>query len=202
MTGTKPVIHFTYSKTNVQRQLRRICFTGVRGVGKSSLLREIQIQDLNLFFASGSDILQEMMGDTYSQFEFLPENKKYAYRLKIRETLENKQKQNNKDLLVDSHLTVYNMKTDRIDVIFTHRDYEFYTDIILLDSTPELILDHRQRDAKKKRITDSGIIQRELVFERKMAREVSKNYGINLHIIQMKNDAVYDLENIIKCHNN
>ena len=41
MTGTKPVFSFSdYSQDN-QNSLRRICFTGVRGVGKSSVLKEI-----------------------------------------------------------------------------------------------------------------------------------------------------------------
>ncbi|WP_342304928.1 hypothetical protein [Methanolobus sp. ZRKC5] len=77
MTGTKPVFSFSDSSQDDLNPLRRICFTGVRGVGKSTVMEEI-------------------------------------------------------------------------DVIFTHMDYEFYTDIILLDSYPERIQDHRQRDTKKK----------------------------------------------------
>jgi adenylate kinase len=177
--------------------LRRICFTGVRGVGKSSVLKEINKEKLNFSFTSGSDILQDMMGEAYSQFEFLPEYKKYAYRLKIRDTLHKMQEENNNDLLVDSHLTVYNLKTKEIDVIFTHMDYGFYTDIILLDSYPERILDHRQRDSKKKRITDLNVIRQELDFERRIASEISEKYGIRLYVIQMGDDAALNLEKIL-----
>lgn len=177
--------------------LRRICFTGVRGVGKSSVLKELNTEDLNVCFTSGSDILQEMMGDAYSQFEYLPEQRKYAYRLKIRENLQSLQEQTGKDLLVDSHLTVYNLKTGEIDVIFTHMDYDFYTDIILLDSYPERILDHRQRDANKKRITDLDIIRLELDFERLKAAEISEKYRIRLHVIQMGENAAEKVINIL-----
>lgn len=180
------------------KSLRRICFTCVRGVGKSSVLKELNTEDLNVCFTTGSDILQEMMGDAYSLFEYLPEYRKYAYRLKIREKLQSLQEQTRKDLLVDSHITVYNLKTGGTDVIFTHLDYEFYTDIILLDSYPERILDHRQRDTKKKRVTDMDIIQKELEFERCKAAEISDKYGIKLHMIQMGEGATKELDKILK----
>lgn len=197
MTGTKTVLSFSDFHQVNKSSLRRICFTGVRGIGKSTVLEEIEKQGLNVCFSSGSNILQEMMGEKYAQFEFLPEDEKYTYRLKIRDRLQRIQETNKKDLLVDSHLTVYNLKTEDIDVIFTHMDYEFYTDIILLDSYPERILDHRQRDTKKKRITDLEVIRRELDFERQKAAEISTKYGIRLHIIEMGEDAAQRLESIL-----
>ncbi|MFA0822730.1 MAG: AAA family ATPase [Methanomethylovorans sp.] len=202
MTGNKLVIPSSETlQDNLnlpeRSSLRRICFTGVRGVGKSSVLQEINKEDINVCFTSGSDILQYMMGDAYSQFEFFPEYKKYGYRLKIRDTLHKIQEENGMDLLVDSHLTVYNLKSGEIDVIFTHMDYEFYTDIILLDSYPERILDHRQRDTKKKRITNLAIIRDELNFERRKAAEISKRYGIRLHVVQMGEDAAEKMIDIL-----
>lgn len=202
MTGIKPVSYFSKPLSedmlvNEVSSLRRICFTGVRGVGKSTLMGELNKLNLNICFTSGSDILQEMMGDTYSQFEYLPEYQKYACRLKIRDILYKMQEQTSKDLLVDSHLTVYNLKTQNIDVIFTHMDYGFYTDIILLDSNPERILIHRQRDVKKKRIVDEDIIKKELDFERKMAEEIAKEHGMQLHVIHMREDATDNLKKIL-----
>jgi adenylate kinase len=197
MTGTKPVFSFSDSSLDNLNSLRRICFTGVRGVGKSSVLKEINKHNLNMCFASGSDILKDMMGESYSQFEFLPEYKKYAYRLKIRDILQKMQENTDKHLLVDSHLTVYNLKTADIDLIFTHMDYEFYTDIILLDSYPERILDHRERDTQKKRITDLNIIRKELEFERQKAMSISNEYGINLHVVEMGDNAAAMIENIL-----
>lgn len=202
MTGINPFLSSLENSqnslnTNANKPLRRICFTGVRGVGKSTVLKEINKKNTNMCFTSGSDILQEMMRDSYAQFEYLPGYKKYAYRLKIRDILYKKQEDDRNDLLVDSHLTVYNLKTGDIDVIFTHMDYEFYTDIILLDSTPELILAHRQRDTKKKRIIDLDIIRKELDFERNMAVKISIDHGIRLHEIQMGEDATNNLERIL-----
>lgn len=178
--------------------LRRICFTGVRGVGKSTLLREIDKEGLDICFTSGSGILQEMMGDAYSHFEFLPEYKKYAYRLKIRDTLQKIQEHQSKDLLVDSHLTVYNLKTGDIDVIFTHMDYDFYTDMILLDSTPERVYTYRIRDKSKKRITDKELIHEELEFEKQMAKNICDEHGLRLHIIKMDDTAAEKMK-IILC---
>jgi len=197
MTGTKSFFPFKENSSDDMSSLRRICFTGVRGVGKSSVLQEVNKEEMNLCFTSGSDILQDMMGEAYVKFEFLPEYRKYAYRLKISDALHKVQKNNRKDLLVDSHLTVYNLNSGKIDVIFTHMDYEFYTDIILLDSYPERILDHRQRDTKKKRITDLDIIRKELDFERCKATEIARSHGIRLHAIQMGEDAAQNLERVL-----
>ncbi len=178
--------------------LRRFCFTGVRGTGKTSLLNKVKPQNPEVHCISGSDVLREIMGgEAYSGFEFLPEEEKYAYRLKINKRLNKIQLDTDKHLLVDSHLTVYNLKTGDIDNIFTHRDYEFYTDLVLLDSTPEIVYQHRIKDSKKKRIVDLEIIERELGVERETAFQVAKEHGINLHIIRMNEKAVENLSRVL-----
>lgn len=183
---------------NYTTSLRRICFTGVRGVGKSTVLKDIYRQNLNMCFASGSDILPEMMGDAYAQFEDLPEYTKYAYRLKIRETLQKTQDMQDKDRLVYSHLTVYNLKTGEIDAIFTHMDYNFYTDIILLDSTPERVYTHRVRATSKNRIIDQELIRKELEFERLEAMRISAEHEIRLHIIEMDDTVIEKMVYILR----
>jgi adenylate kinase len=85
----------------------------------------------------------------------------------------------------------------RAESAFTEKDLEFYTDIILLDSYPERILDHRQRDTTKKRIIDLEVIRRELDFERQKVAEVSKKYGIRLHVVEMGEAASERLESIL-----
>ena len=106
--------------------LRRICFTGIRGVGKTTLLKNISEHNPDVFFISGSDILQKLMGESYNQFEFLPEKEKYIYRLKLNDFLWKVQYSTGKSLLVDCHLTVYNLITGGIDMIFTHKDFDFF----------------------------------------------------------------------------
>jgi predicted AAA+ superfamily ATPase len=103
----------------ISNSFRRICFTGIRGTGKTTLVETVKQQNPDIYFMSGSDILQKLMGKSYSQFEFLPENDKYAYRLKVNQILCETQRENQTDLLVDSHLTVLNLKNGGIDTIFT-----------------------------------------------------------------------------------
>ena len=182
--------------TNIN-SLRRICFTGVRGVGKTTLLKEINEQLPEIVSISGSDILQDLMGEAYNQFEFLPEKEKYLHRLKLNEVRWEIQRAAGKDMLVDCHLTVYNLKTGEIDMIFTQKDFEFFTELILLHSTPEKILTHRKRDTTKERIVELEIIKRELDFERKMALKITKDYGIKLHIVQMDERAIDNLNRIL-----
>ncbi|WP_319507740.1 ATP-binding protein [uncultured Methanolobus sp.] len=176
---------------------RRFCFTGVRGVGKSTVINRIRSSVPDIKFVSGSDLLYEMMGEDYKHFEYLPEAEKFALRIKLNDLLQTIQKDAAKDLVVDSHLTVFNLKTHVIDTIFTDKDLEFYTDIILLDSYPEKIYDHRIRDVSKKRIVDKEIIAKELDFERRIASEIPEKYGIRCHVIQMGEDAALNLKKIL-----
>ena len=176
-------------KTKASPVLRRFCFTGVRGVGKSTIINRIQSHVPGIKFVSGSDLLHDMMGEGYKHFEYLPEAEKYDLRIKLNSLLQSIQKDAAKDLVVDSHLTVFNLKTHVIDTIFTEKDLEFYTDIILLDSYPEKIYDHRARDTSKKRIVETEIIAKELDTERQEAFRVASEYDIRLHVIDMGDEA-------------
>jgi len=100
------------------------------------------------------------MGESYNQFEFLPEKEKYIYQLKLNDFLWKVQYSTGKSLLVDCHLTVYNLITGGIDMIFTHKDFDFFTDLILLNSTPKDIYLNRKNDKIKKRILELDIIKR------------------------------------------
>lgn len=181
----------------VSDSLRRICFIGIRGTGKTTLIERVKELNFDVCFMSGSGILQKLRGTSYNQFEFLPENDKYAYRLKVNKTLCETQSENKKDLLVDSHLTVLNLKNGGIDTIFTHRDYTFFTDLILFDSTPDEIYSHRKNDTKKKRIVDLETIKCELDTERKTALKIATDHGIKLHIIYTGEKEFDDFNSII-----
>jgi adenylate kinase len=177
-------------KTKASPFLRRFCFTGVRGVGKSTIINRIRSSVPDIKFVSGSDILQNMIGEGYRNFEYLPEEEKYLLRIKLNETLCEIQQQTGMDLVVDAHLTVYNLKTKFIDTIFTLNDINFYTDIILLDSSPENVYCHRIQDTMKKRICDFEIIKKEVETERREAIRMSNEHTMDLHIFQMDEEVV------------
>ena len=191
------MIYMAENEKTISNSLRRICFTGIRGTGKTTLIEKVKGQNPDVCFMSGSSILQKLMGKSYSQFEFLPEDDKYTYRLKVNKVLYETQRDNQKDLLVDSHLTVLNLKNGEIDTIFTHKDYAFFTDLILFDSTPDEIYSHRKNDIKKKRIVDLETIKCELDLERKTSVKISKDHGIELHVIYTGKKEVDDFNSII-----
>ncbi|WP_321431074.1 ATP-binding protein [uncultured Methanolobus sp.] len=184
-------------KSMDSKSLRRFCLTGVRGVGKSTVLGQVKEKVKNLHFVTGSDILQNMMGEEYSNFEYLPEDEKYALRIKLNKVLDDFQQETKMDLVVDAHLTVYNLKTKSIDMIFTQKDIDFYTDLILLDSNPEKVYHHRMRDTKKKRIVDLETIKMEMETERREAIRISSEYKMNLHIVQMDEEIVEKIIRIL-----
>jgi Archaeal adenylate kinase len=177
---------------------RCYCFTGIRGVGKSTLVNQVRKDFPNTFFTSGSETLKEMMGEDYKNFEFLFESEKSRLRYELNQNLRNIQKKTQKDLFVDAHLTVRNLKTGILENIFTENEIGFYTDIILLDSTPEKVLENRQKDVTKKRSLDIDSITEELEFERIAATEICFAHNLKLHIIKVGDNEVRDLKYILK----
>lgn len=171
--------------------------TGVRGVGKSTVVNQIKEKVNNVHFITGSDVLRNMMEEEYSNFEYLPEDEKYSLRIKLNEILRGIQKETGMDLVVDAHLTVFNVKTKLIDTIFTQKDIDFYTDIILLDSNPEKVYYHRMKDVKKKRIVDFETIKKEVETERREASKISSQNGMNLYVVQMNEEAAEKIIQIL-----
>ncbi|MDL2260931.1 AAA family ATPase [Methanimicrococcus sp. OttesenSCG-928-J09] len=177
--------------------LKRYCFTGTRGVGKSTLVQKVKDEFSSIIFTAGSDILKEMMGGEYKNFEYLPENEKSQLRFELNQNLRKMQQESQKDIFVDAHLTVCNLKTGIIENIFTENEIEFYTDIVLLDSTPEKVLENRRKDTTKERILDLDLISKELEFEKKEAIKVCSDYNLKLHIIKVGDNEVEKLKDIL-----
>jgi len=137
------------------------------------------------------------MGDEYTNFEYLPESDKFHFREKLNQKLKEIQEENQNDLVVDAHLTVYNLKTGIIENIFTKNEIEFYTDVILLDSTPENVLENRKKDLTKKRILDIDLVSKELEIEKREAENICSKNNLKLHIIKVGDNEIENLKKIL-----
>ncbi|MHA1648505.1 MAG: AAA family ATPase [Promethearchaeota archaeon] len=166
--------------------MKRFLFTGVRGIGKSTMIKTITTSiPQKIQYFSFSSVLKDIMGkENFLTFDFLPDKKKELYRIKVIEYLKKFQQQNHVDLLIEGHVTLFNYNTNEIDLVFTDLDCKFFTDIILLEIPAKKILNFRANDMKKKRMIDLEIIQMEILKERVESQRISKKYGMNFYLIQ------------------
>ncbi|MHA1230068.1 MAG: AAA family ATPase [Candidatus Helarchaeota archaeon] len=176
-------------------KMRRFCLIGIKGVGKTTLLKSIIGKIPNIMHFTGSSILKMLVekdGGDFSKFDNLPEIKKKRYRKEAIKYMLKLQEKNKKNIIVDGHTTLYNPNSNRIEGVFTIDDCNFYTDLILYETSPNTILKRRLKDKTKKRSTDLDFIKKELECERIEAQKLAKKYGMKLHYLNEEDYPNYE----------
>lgn len=186
-------------------------FTGVNGVGKTTLLKgvcENQPEVFHLF--PGSTRFMERLGlqpGDYESLRKLPEDFKVKeFDDLMVETLRQKKPGARSVLLVDAHL--YNYKQGQM--VASSTDWLGGLDSIFLVSTDaSSLLARMGKDAKSRDILPSGLGQRKQVemltyfldaTERK-AREIAGQYGIPFYVIQnQENGMETAIQDFLKIH--
>ncbi|MHA1427458.1 MAG: AAA family ATPase [Candidatus Helarchaeota archaeon] len=161
--------------------MKRYCLIGVKGIGKTTLIKSI-LPLPNIECYIGSQILRVLVGQNFNQFDYFSEERKEFFRKAAIQFLWDRQEQTRKNILIDGHVTLYNPKIGDIEAIFTQLDCEFYTDLILIDASVDLVLERRKRDSKK-RILERDLILQELEAERTEANRLKEQYGMKIHYI-------------------
>lgn len=163
--------------------LRRICLVGVRGVGKTTLIRSIVDELPHVDYIIGSSLLRQFAGDDFARFDHLPHEVKHAYRERVIEWMVERQAREGRHILCDGHTALLDESTGEVGPVFTERDCRFYDELMLLDAPMEVILDRRLRDTTKRRSTDPKIIAEELSAERSTCRQIAERWGMRLHVL-------------------
>ncbi|MCP6719087.1 MAG: AAA family ATPase [Patescibacteria group bacterium] len=163
--------------------MKRYCLIGIKGIGKSTLIKTILKEIPNIDYLIGSQILRELVGSRFDNFDYFPEDKKKKYREKAIEYMIKRQNENHKDILVDGHTSLYNLINNAPENVFTKLDCQFFTDLILYEVNALTVLERRKSDFKKKRILDLSIIKKELFFERDNSENIAKKNGMQMHYL-------------------
>ena len=163
--------------------MRRYCLIGAKGIGKTTLFESIRDRINNVEFIIGSNVLRHLVGKDFHKFDSFPENQKEYFRKEAIKTLKRIQEETKKDLLVDGHVVLYNPTSSKVEIVFTNDDIEFFTDLILYETSSAIILERRKKDTNKKRILDINIIEMEIAEEKRNALLISKKYNISFHVI-------------------
>lgn len=168
--------------------LRRICLVGVRGVGKTTLVRSVIEALPHIDYIVGSAVLRELAGADFARFDHLPPKVKEQYRHDAIRWMEERQVRAGKHILCDGHTSLLDESTGQVGPVFTERDCRFFRELVLLEAPIDVILARRRGDAAKRRSLDAEIIAAELFAERASSRLVADTWGMRLHELPTAND--------------
>ena len=163
--------------------MRRTCMVGIRGIGKTTLIKSILANLSWIDYLIGSSILRQLVGDDFINFDNYPEERKQYFREQAIRYMEERQNQIQKDILVDGHTTLYNQQTRKVDAVFTDLDCRFFTDLIYYNAPAEVVLQRRLKDTTKKRIIDLNTIKQELDGERAESQRIAQAFRMGWYEI-------------------
>ena len=161
--------------------LRRICLVGVRGVGKSTLVRSVIPRIPGVDHIVGSSVLRELAGADFDHFDHLPAETKHQYRLAAIDWMEARQARDGRHILCDGHTSLLDESTGEVGPVFTERDCDFFRELIYLEAPPEVVLARRRADTRKRRCLDPVVIAAEIEGERVTTARIAADWNMRLH---------------------
>ena len=161
--------------------LRRVCLVGVRGVGKTTLVRSVLPRLPGVDHIVGSAVLRELAGEAFVRFDHLPAEVKDAYRRQAIIWMEARQASEGRTLLCDGHTSLLDESVGRVGAVFTEEDCRFFRELVLVEAPLDVILARRAGDANKRRSLDPAVIAAELEGERETAAHIASEWGLTLH---------------------
>lgn len=163
-----------------------VCVVGVPGVGKSTLLaRYAEAHPGEARHVVGSSIVKAVIApDSVRDLDGYPLTRQEAVRAEAIDRLRRVRDEVPGFLLVDGHITLRSRANGQLQRVFTTADETFYDAIVLLTSTPELVLSQRARDTRSREPESHDAIQEHLRAERAGAEEVCKRASLPLLLIE------------------
>lgn len=161
--------------------LRRICLVGVRGVGKTTLVRAVIDTLPNVDHIVGSAVLRELAGPDFARFDHLPPAVKHDYRVAAITWMEAHQARLGRHILCDGHTSLLDESSGRVGPVFTERDCTFFRELILLSAPVDVVLARRHADPVKRRSLDPTVIAAEIAGEHDTSHELATRWHMQLH---------------------
>lgn len=170
------------------RTPRRICLVGVRGVGKSTLIRNVVAELPFVDYVVGSAVLRELAGSDFQRFDHLPPEVKQHFREQAIGWMEARQARTGLHILCDGHTSLLDESTGLVGPVFTERDCGFFRELILLEASVETVLEQRKSDMTKRRSLDPKVIAAELDGERMTSRRIAESWEMLFHTLPASRD--------------
>ncbi len=169
-------------------ELRRICLVGVRGVGKSTLVRAVTPDLPAIDHIVGSAVLRELAGADFDRFDHLDPGVKHAHRVSAIDWMIRRQTARGLHILCDGHTSLLDESTHQVGPVFTEADCRFFRELVLLEAPVEVVLARRTADQSKRRSLDPAVIAEELEGERRTSERVAQQWGMRLHRLPTTED--------------
>lgn len=167
---------------------RRICLVGVRGVGKTTLIRSVIEEVPRVDYIVGSAVLRELAGDDFARFDHLAPLVKQRYREDAIAWMEERQCRIGKHILCDGHTSLLDESTGAVGPVFTDRDCGFFRELILLEAPLDVVLERRRADPSKRRSLAPETVAAELLGERDTSRRLAELWDMRLHQLPPNTD--------------
>lgn len=169
--------------------LRRICLVGVRGVGKTTLIRQSLTDRTDFEHIVGSNVLRELVGPEFARFDHLPAETKRWYRERAIDWMDARQAVTQKHILCDGHTSLLDESCGRVVPVFTELDCRFFRELILLEAPVAVVLERRRSDSSKRRSLDPMVVAAEIEGERRTSAEIAERYGMKFHRLPWSGDS-------------
>ncbi|MCP4871990.1 MAG: AAA family ATPase [Proteobacteria bacterium] len=169
--------------------LRRICLVGVRGVGKTTLVRSVLPELEGVEHIVGSAVLRELAGAEFDRFDHLAPARKQAYREEAILWMERHQEATQRHVLCDGHTSLLDESTGRVGVVFTESDCRFFRELVLLEAPLVEVLSRRRADPSKSRSLDPEVVRAEMAGESESCVKIADRWGMRLHRLPTEPDA-------------
>ena len=169
---------------------RRICLVGVRGVGKTTLVRSVLPQLPGVEHVVGSAVLRELAGAEFDRFDHLSTERKQHFREEAIRWMERHQASVGRHILCDGHTSLLDESSGRVGEVFTELDCRFFRELILLDAPLDVVLARRAGDTRKRRSLDPAVVRAEIAGERESCQRIAEEWGMRLHRLPSDPEAV------------
>ena len=149
-------------------KVRSVLFTGVRGSGKSTIIRQLKLVSIfsSIYFDSYSNLLKSLVENDKKDFSYFDSFSPKIKQKYHQEVISHLQSQNNDQIVfIEGHLSMYNSQLGHYESLFLQSDLDFFDLIMYFDISAHTIFEHRVKDSKKSRMNYLSIIQQEIIYE-------------------------------------
>jgi adenylate kinase len=164
------------------RELKRIGLYGISGIGKTTLLRSMDLMQAQTIWLEGSKLVLQSANLELSEFKRLPENEKIHHRERAISKALDIQQETQKHILIDGHLA-FAKENGEFENVMTESDRRFYTDFIYLELPARIVLERQQKDLQRIRSYSLETITNWMEYEKQALSTACLETGANIHFL-------------------
>lgn len=163
-------------------RLKRIGLYGISGVGKTTLLQAIDLEQVQTIWLEGSRLVLESANLDLSEFKQLPESEKIYHRECAIARAFDIQQEAQKHIVIDGHLA-FAKGPKEFENVMTQADRRFYTDFIYIELPPSIVFERQQGDAQRVRSFSVETLAAWIENEKQALIKACLETGANIHFL-------------------